>query len=416
MKVKFVDLAAQNLEIAERVAFELDLVHSNTAYVGGVQVESFEREFAEFLNVKRVVGVANGTDALRIALLALDIGPGDEVITVPMTFIATAAAIVQTGARPSFVDIDPHTGNMSVPALRSYLESRSANERRAIRAIVPVHLYGLPASIAELKEVAAEFNLKVVEDACQAHGARVRTVGGMAMAGTLGDVGCFSFYPGKNLGAWGDGGAVATNDEEVARRVSLLSNHGRLSHYAHEICGYNSRLDSIQAAVLRAKLEKLAEWNERRRVVASAYRELLAPLDVRPILEPQGTESCFHLFVIRSARRDAIRNALLQNEIECGIHYPVPLHLQPALAYLGYRSGDFPASEALADTTLSLPMHPHLNGQEILRTVETINRALAQADEPLVMRHDASASAASASVASASTASPSAVNTRIAAA
>jgi dTDP-4-amino-4,6-dideoxygalactose transaminase len=381
MKIKFVDLAAQNLEIAERVGFELDLIHSNTSYVGGHQVESFEREFADFLGVKRVIGVANGTDAIRIALLALGVGPGDEVVTVPMTFIATAASIVQTGARPRFVDIDPATGNMSIPALRSFLESLSRNERRAVRAIVPVHLYGLPAPMVELKEIAAEFKLKLVEDACQAHGARVRTADGMAMAGTLGDAGCFSFYPGKNLGAWGDGGAVATNDDEVARRVSLLSNHGRLSHYAHELCGYNSRLDSIQAAVLRAKLEKLAEWNERRRVIASAYRELLAPMDVHPILPPDGIESCFHLFVVRSPRRDAIRNALLQNDIECGIHYPVPLHLQPALAYLGYRPGDFPASEALADTTLSLPMHPHLNGMEILRTVESVASALLPANE-----------------------------------
>ena len=382
MKIKFVDLAGQNLEISERVAAEMEAVHSATSYVGGHQVESFEREFAEFLGVKRVVAVANGTDALRIALLALGVGPGDEVITVPMTFIATAASIVQTGARPRFVDIDPATGNMSLPALRSFLESLPRNERRAVRAIVPVHLYGLPAQIVELKEIAAEFNLKLVEDACQAHGARVRTADGMKMAGTIGDAGCFSFYPGKNLGAWGDGGAVATNDEEVAHRVTSLSNHGRLSHYAHEICGYNSRLDSIQAAVLRAKLEKLDEWNQRRRVVASAYRELLAPLDARPILEPEGFESCYHLFVIRSTKRDAVRNALLQAEIECGIHYPVPLHLQPALAYLGYRAGDFPASEALADTTLSLPMHPHLDGQEILRTVQVVTGALPLSTEP----------------------------------
>ena len=382
MKIKFVDLAGQNLEISERVAAEMEAVHSATSYVGGHQVESFEREFAEFLGVKRVVAVANGTDALRIALLALGVGPGDEVITVPMTFIATAASIVQTGARPRFVDIDPATGNMSLPALRSFLESLPRNERRAVRAIVPVHLYGLPAQIVELKEIAAEFNLKLVEDACQAHGARVRTADGMKMAGTIGDAGCFSFYPGKNLGAWGDGGAVATNDEEVAHRVTSLSNHGRLSHYAHEICGYNSRLDSIQAAVLRAKLEKLDEWNQRRRVVASAYRELLAPLDAQPILEPDGYESCYHLFVIRSSKRDAVRNALLQAEIECGIHYPVPLHLQPALAYLGYRAGDFPASEALADTTLSLPMHPHLDGQEILRTVQVVTAALPLSTEP----------------------------------
>ena len=376
MKIKFVDLASQNLEISERVAAEMDRIHSNTSYVGGDQVESFQNEFARFLKVKHVIGVANGTDALRIAMLALGIGAGDEVITVPMTFIATAASIVQTGARPRFVDIDYETGNISLSALRAFLESLSKSERRSIRAIVPVHLYGLPAPIVELKEIGAEFNLKIIEDACQAHGARVRYGTGMAMAGTLGDAGCFSFYPGKNLGAWGDAGAVVTNDDELARIVTSLSNHGRLSHYAHEICGYNSRLDSIQAAVLRAKLEHLAEWNERRRVIASAYRELLAPLDARPILEPDGYESAYHLFVIRSSRRDALRNALLQNEIECGIHYPVPLHLQPALQYLGYRSGDFPASEALADTTLSLPMHPHLDGQEILRTVETLAAAL----------------------------------------
>ena len=398
MKIKFVDLAAQNLEISERVAFEFDLIHTNTAYVGGDQVATFEREFAKFLEVKHVIGVANGTDALRIALLALGIGRGDHVITVPMTFIATAAAIVQTGARPRFVDIDPATGNISLTALRSFLESMRSTELSAIRAIVPVHLYGLPAPMVELKEIAAEFNLKVVEDACQAHGARIRTDAGMAMAGTFGDAGCFSFYPAKNLGAWGDGGAVVTNDDELAQRVSLLGNHGRLSHYAHEICGYNSRLDSIQAAVLRAKLEKLSEWNERRRVVASAYRELLAPLDARPIPEPDGLESCHHLFVIRSSRRDALRNAFLQNDIECGIHYPVPLHLQPALAYLGFRSGDFPASEALADTTLSLPMHPHLDGQEILRTVETLATALASADQSFAgQRRSASPSAANAS-------------------
>lgn len=386
MKVKFVDLAAQNLEIGERVARELDLIHSNTAYVGGEQVERFEREFAEFLKIKHVIGVANGTDALRIALLALGIGPGDEVITVPMTFIATAAAIVQTGARPRFVDIDPATGNISLTALRSFLESMPAGERSAIRAIVPVHLYGLPAPMVELREIAAEFDFKVVEDACQAHGARIRTGEGIAMAGTLGDAGCFSFYPAKNLGAWGDGGAVATNDDELAQRIRLLSDHGRLSHYAHEICGYNSRLDSIQAAVLRAKLERLAEWNERRRVIASAYRELLAPLDARPLPEPDGFESCFHLFVVRSTRRDALRNALLQNDIECGIHYPVPLHLQPALSHLGYRAGEFPASEELADTTLSLPMHPHLDGQEILRTVETLAAAVSPANESQVLQ------------------------------
>lgn len=377
MRIKFIDLAAQNREIAERIRHELEEIHSQTAYVGGAQVEKFELEFARFLGVKRVIGLANGTDALRLSLLALGVGRGDEVITVPMTFIATATAIVHTGARPVFVDIDPDTCNISVRELRRFLEGMSHIKRKAIKAIVPVHLFGLPAPMVELKDLADEFDLKIVEDACQAHGARVQMRDGWARTGTIGAVGCFSFYPGKNLGAWGDGGAVATNDDELAQRISLLGNHGRLSHYAHEVCGYNSRLDSIQAAVLRTKLEKLDEWNARRRAIARAYREVLASLDVRTIAEPAGSESCFHLFVIRSTRRDAIRSALIRNEIGCGIHYPVPLHLQPALSYLGHRAGDFPHSEELADTVLSLPMHPTLTGAEIARTAEIVGEALA---------------------------------------
>lgn len=384
MRIKFINLAAQNHEIAARISHELEDIHARTAYVGGEQVEKFEGEFAQYLGVKRTVGLANGTDALRLALLALEVGPGDEVITTPMTFIATAAAIVQTGAQPVFVDIDPDTCNISLCALRKTLVDRSPTERAKIKAIVPVHLYGMPAEMDELKQIADEFKLKIVEDACQAHGARILSSGNWVRAGSIGDISCFSFYPGKNLGAWGDGGAVATNDEELAQRVSLLSNHGRLSHYAHEICGYNSRLDSIQAAVLRAKLEKLDEWNQRRRIIALAYREMLASLDVRPIPEPAHLESCYHLFVIRSAKRDFIRARLIENEIECGIHYPVPLHLQPALSYLGYRSGEFPVSEALADTALSLPMHPAMTGVEVVRTVEVVTEALAPARTVLV--------------------------------
>jgi dTDP-4-amino-4,6-dideoxygalactose transaminase len=386
MRIKFINLAAQNQEIAARLSRDLEEIHARTAYVGGEQVEKFEQEFARYLGVKRSVGLANGTDALRLALLALEVGAGDEVITTPMTFIATAAAIVQTGARPVFVDIDPNTCNISLPALHKTLADKSPAERAKIKAIVPVHLYGMPTEMFELKEIADEFKLKIVEDACQAHGARILSADSWVRAGSIGDVSCFSFYPGKNLGAWGDGGAIATNDEELAQRVSLLSNHGRLSHYAHEICGYNSRLDSIQAAVLRAKLEKLDEWNQRRRIIASAYREMLASFDVQPIPEPANLESCYHLFVIRSAKRDFIRTTLIENEIECGIHYPVPLHLQPALSYLGYRTGDFPASEALADTVLSLPMHPTMTGVEVVRTVEVVAEALAPARKVAVAR------------------------------
>src|SRR5258708_4599447 len=227
MRVRFVDLGAQTSEIRERVEAEIDQIHAHNAYIGGEHVERFEREFAGFLGSKKVVGVANGTDALRMALMAVGIKPGDNVVTVPMTFIATGAAIVQAGAQPMFVDIDPETGNISIPALRHFLESKTRHGHCAIRAIVPVHLYGLPAPMNEIKQLAGEFNLKIIEDACQAHGARINTPDGWKRAGTIGDVGCFSFYPGKNLGAWGDGGAIATDNEEIAHRISSLSNPGR---------------------------------------------------------------------------------------------------------------------------------------------------------------------------------------------
>jgi dTDP-4-amino-4,6-dideoxygalactose transaminase len=376
MQIKFINLAAQNREIREEVEREFAEIHKNTAYVGGATVAAFEEEFAAFLGVRHVIGVGSGTDALRLALLAAGVGPGDEVITVPMTFIATAAAIIQTGARPVFVDIDPDTCNISVEALAGYLERRKWTAPNGPKAIVPVHLYGMPAQMDALRKLADRYEIKIVEDACQAHGARISLDGNWMRAGTIGVAGCFSFYPGKNLGAWGEAGAVATNDDELAERIALLRDHGRISHYAHQECGYNARLDAIQAAVLRAKLKRLDEWNDRRRELAESYRELLANCDVRTPCEPEGTQSCYHLFVIRSERRDAIRNALLMNKIECGIHYPVPLHLQPACHGLGYRIGDFPASEHLADSVLSLPMHPHLKNLELVRIAETIRLAL----------------------------------------
>lgn len=376
MRIKFVDLEAQNLEIRERVEHELADIHQRTAYVGGPQVRAFEEQFAAYLGVRRVVGVASGTDALRLALLAAGVGEGDEVITVPLTFIATAEAIVQTGARPVFVDVDPLTCNMSVAALGGYLEARRWSTPHGPRAIVPVDLYGLPAPMPELVELADRYGLKVVEDACQAHGARINCAGAWSRAGTLGAAGCFSFYPGKNLGAWGEAGAVASNDPELADRIVTLRDHGRISHYAHSECGYNARIDTVQAAVLLAKLERLEEWNARRRQIASLYCQSLGDLGLGLPLEPEGLQSCYHLFVIRSARRDAIRSALLGSEIECGIHYPVPLHLQPALRVLGYRPGDFPVSERLADAVLSLPMHPHLSHHDAIKVARSVREAL----------------------------------------
>ena len=377
MQIKFVDLAAMNDEIHERVDRELAQIHQNTAYIGGPSVEGFEKEFAAFLGVRHVIGVGSGTDALRLALMALDVGPGDEVITTPMTFIATAASIIQTGAKPVFVDIDPETCNLSPEAVRRYLEThRNGNGQPHKQVILPVHLYGLPAAMPELNAIAQQFGALVVEDACQAHGARIQTPAGSIQAGAMSSASAFSFYPGKNLGGWGEGGAVAVDDEELKARICSLRDHGRISHYAHQEIGYNARLDAIQAAVLRAKLEKLDEWNGRRRKLAKAYCERLAQAGVKLPAEPAGYESVYHLFVIRTEKRDAIRQALLAQNIGCGIHYPLPLHLQPACRYLEYKSGDFPIAERVADTALSLPMHPALTIGEVDRVAEVVRETI----------------------------------------
>ena len=377
MPIKFLDLAAQNREIMPQVERGFEEIHEKTSYVGGPQVAAFENEFAAFLGARHVIGVASGTDALRLALLATGIGPGDEVITTPMTFIATAEAIVQVGARPALVDIDPNTGNLDVAEISRYLERGRFKSPNGPRAIIPVHLYGLPAPMIELRTLAEACNLKLIEDACQAHGARIHHDGQTQFAGTLGTAGCFSFYPGKNLGAWGEGGAVSTDDEELAAQIRTLRDHGRLSHYAHSAYGYNARLDTLQAAVLRPKLERLEDWNAQRRRMAALYRETLPEEGLTLLSEPEGSESCYHLFVIRSERRDAIRTALLKNQIECGIHYPVPLHLQPACRDLGYAEGDFPHAEKFADSVLSLPMHPFLTEREVKSVSQAVKRALA---------------------------------------
>jgi dTDP-4-amino-4,6-dideoxygalactose transaminase len=375
MRIKFVDLAAQNVEIVERVQREMAEVHQNTSYVGGPQVEAFEHEFAEFVGSRHAIGVASGTDALRLALTAIGIGAGDEVLTSPMTFIATAAAIQQTGASPVFVDVNPATGNISPDRLREYLQQRKYRTSGRPKAIMPVHLYGLPAEMAEICEIAGEFDLQVIEDACQAHGAQVHDETRWRHAGTIGRVGCFSFYPGKNLGGWGEGGAVVTDDDECAVRIRTLRDHGRISHYAHHYFGYNARLDTIQAVVLRAKLARLAQWNCRRREIAALYCKLLASSQIQLPIEPSDVSSCYHLFAVRSRRRDALRLALLNKKIECGIHYPVPLHLQLACRDFGYRHGDLPVSELIADTELSLPIHPHLTDHEVRFVVNVLLEA-----------------------------------------
>jgi dTDP-4-amino-4,6-dideoxygalactose transaminase len=373
MQIKFVDLAALNEEIRERVDREMAEIHKNTAYIGGPHVEAFEKEYAAYLGVRHVIGVGSGTDALRLALMALDVGAGDEVITTPMTFIATAASIIQTGAKPVFVDVDAKTCNLSPNGARRYLETHTnGNGKGHKRVILPVHLYGLPAAMPELNAIAKDFGALVVEDACQAHGARI----GSIRAGAMSSASAFSFYPGKNLGGWGEGGAVAVESDELNARIVSLRDHGRISHYAHQEIGYNARLDAIQAAVLRAKLEKLDNWNGKRRKLAKAYCERLAGCGVTLPYEPDGYESVYHLFVIRTEKRDSIRQALLEKNIGCGIHYPLPLHLQPACRYLGYKSGDFPEAERIADTALSLPMHPALTIADVDRVAEVVRETM----------------------------------------
>jgi dTDP-4-amino-4,6-dideoxygalactose transaminase len=377
-QIRFVDLAAQNAEIQQDIERSFARIHAETSYVGGPAVRQFEQDFAAFLGVRHVIGVNSGTDALRLALLSAGIGPGDEVITTPMTFIGSVEAIVQVGARPVFADVEPQTCNLNVAAVHHYLESGRFSSVNGPKAIMPVHLYGMPAAMDAMRQLAHQFGLSLIEDACQAHGARVVVDRRWVRAGTVGIAGCFSFYPGKNLGAWGEAGAVATNDDEMAEQVALLRDHGRISHYAHQTYGYNARLDALQAAVLSAKLTRLEQWNARRRELADLYRELLSvmPLPLWVPTEPPEVESVYHLFVVRTPRRDALRSALLANGIECGIHYPVPLHLQPACRALGYRPGDFPESERSADAVLSLPMHPHLKRAELERVVSVVTQAL----------------------------------------
>lgn len=371
-RIKFVDLAAQNCEIFAEVEAALAEIHRTTCYIGGPAVAQFEADFAAYLDVPYAVGVGSGTDALRIALMAFGIGSGDEVVTVPMTFIATAAAIAQTGATVTFVDIDPSTGNMSPESLQRYLESGQYRSANGPKAIVPVHLYGMPADMERLCALANTYNLRIVEDACQAHGAWVRTGENRRRAGTLGSAGCFSFYAGKNLGAWGEAGAIVTSDPDLAARAAWLRDHGRTSHYSHRECGYNARLDAIQAAVLTAKLKRLDSWNARRREIASHYRRLLSLDSLVMQDEPEYAESCYHLFTIQSDRRDSLQQSLAAREIDCGVHYPIPLHLQPAFSALGYHQGDFPISERLARRVLSLPMHPHLTDNEVKRVTDTL--------------------------------------------
>jgi len=355
VEVPFLDLKAQYRSIRPEVEEAIRKVLQSTAFAGGPFVEAFEEEFARFCGVRYAVGVGSGTEALWFALLACDVGPGDEVITVPTTFIATVEAIHFTGARVVFVDIDEDTYTMDPNALAAAVSPRT-------KAIIPVHIFGQPADMDPICEVAERYNIPVIEDACQAHGARYKG----RVTGSMGTAGCFSFYPGKNLGAYGEAGAVVTDSTDVAERVRRLRDHGQLRKYHHTCLGWNGRMDGLQAAVLSVKLRHLQAWNEARRARASRYAELLSriPEVVLP-LEASYAYHVYHVYAVRIPHRDEVLRRLSERGIHCGIHYPRPLHLEPALERLGLSEGSFPVAEACMQEFLSLPMYPELTEDQI---------------------------------------------------
>jgi dTDP-4-amino-4,6-dideoxygalactose transaminase len=364
--VPLVDLQAAHLEVAAEISDGFSRVLAEGAFIHGAQVAAFEREFATFCGAEHCVGVASGTDAVELALRAAHLPPEAEVVVPANTFVATAAAVRRAGARPVFADVDPEFLLLDPTSVTKVIGP-------ATTAIVPVHLYGQLAPMTALVDTAREYGIAVVEDAAQSHGA---TQCGRP-PGTLGLAAAVSFYPGKNLGAYGDAGAVLTNSASVARKVRLLGNHGSERKYVHAELGFNSRLDSLQAVVLQAKLRRLADWNERRSEAAARYDELLAGLDdvVLPRTAP-GNVHVWHLYVVQTPNRDHVLEVLQELGIRAGIHYPVPVHLQPAFRRYGYGPGDFPVAEAAASRIISLPLHPHITLDQQRAVADALRRAL----------------------------------------
>jgi dTDP-4-amino-4,6-dideoxygalactose transaminase len=363
--IPFLDLKAQYQQMKPEIdAAIIRAVHS-TQFVLGPEVEAFEERFASYCNVRHCVAVNSGTSALHLALLAAGIGPGDEVITVSMTFVATTAAILFSGAKPVFVDVDPVTWTMNPSLIEAAITPRT-------RAILPVHLHGLMADMDEIMEIASRHKLVVIEDAAQAHGAEYKG----RRAGSIGDLGCFSFYPGKNLGAYGEAGAVVSNHSEFARRVCLLRDWGQESKYNHVVPGYNYRMDGIQGAVLNVKINYIEAWTEARRLVASYYDHLLEKHRCRRPMPPVHSRHVYHVYAVGLAARDEAQKALQAAGIGFGIHYPVPVHLQKAYAGLGYYAGAFPVTELLANQLLSLPIYAELRRQQVGEVVKELEKAV----------------------------------------
>ena len=368
MKVPFLDLKAQYESIKDEVAVAIQQVLDRTAFAGGPFVAQFEKEFAAFCTTRCAIGVGSGTDALWLALVGLGIGPGDEVVTTPNTFIATAEAISYCGAKPVFVDVDEKTYNMDPALLEAAITPRT-------KAVIPVHLFGQMADMDPIMEIARKRKLFVVEDASQAHGAEYKG----RRAGSIGDAGCCSFYPGKNLGAYGEAGAVVTNDVELDRKVRMLRDHGQAKKHYHDLVGWNARMDGIQGAILSVKLRHLPTWNESRRRNAGIYDELLQGMDgITTPKEAGYGRHVYHIYAVRVPARDSLIGVLANQDIHCGIHYPIPLHLQEAYRSLGLGKGRFPVAEKTASEFVSLPMFPELTREQIEYVASEIKRPVYQ--------------------------------------
>ncbi len=392
-EIPFVDLVGPHLELQEELLAVFRAALRTGTFVGGSMVEDFEREFARYCGTTYCVGVSSGTDALRLALIALGVRPGDVVLTVPNTFIATAEAISHAGARPDFIEVDERTCSMDSMKLREHLETRCHTDwngklfdkktQRPVTAIVPVHLYGQTADMDGISEIAERYGLVVVEDACQAHGAEYfsNKERRWRKAGSMGRAAAFSFHPGANLGACGQAGAVTTDDEELAQEVRALREHGQTHRYYHDTEGYNARLDAIQAGILQVKLRHLLEWNKKRREDAFCYHGLLTSVldSVTIPSEPSWARSAYHHYVIRTDNRDELKSYLLADNIHTKIHYPVPLHRQKAYRSLRYAPGDFPVTERIASEILSLPIYPRLEFDQQYRVAQKIVEFVGQA-------------------------------------
>ena len=362
--IPFIDLKAQYQEIKPKVDTAIAGVIDSANFVLGPEVSAFERRFADYCGVTHCVALNSGTSALHLALLAAGISRGDEVITVSMTFVATTAAILYCGAKPVFVDVDANTRTMDPALIEAAITPRT-------KAILPVHLHGLIADMDPIMDIARRYGLVVIEDSAQAHGAEYKG----RRAGSIGDVGCFSFYPGKNLGAYGEGGAAVSDNPELARQMLMLRDWGQEAKYRHILPGYNYRMDAIQGAVLKVKMDYIEVWTEGRRAVASIYDRLLASANCRGPIPPSHCRHVYHVYAVEIAQRNKVLNVLQAAGIGTGIHYPVPIHLQKAYADLGYGPGDFPVTEALADQFLSLPMYAELQAEQVVEVVRALEEA-----------------------------------------